>query len=503
MAIAYRPPQVTVEEIVSPTIAPLLAVPASICVVGLSQGFQKRTDQVTLSGTTAHPLPNIPEDATLIEVLTVKDANDPSQGATDGSGYVETSDWTVQTGAKTVTRVGAGDIADGAVVNIAYTYVPANYYYATRLSDMGSVETRYGSAYSADGTEINSPLSYAAAVAFENGASEVVCQPLFKRATPGDPDTAQGQPDATQAAATATWQDTLFALRDIEDINVIVPIVGQSMTNVDDARQLAVLSIVQDHIKYMKDNDQYIIGIFGEDSSTSGSVGQKLTLRSHASTLANRYGGDLAEQTVFVSPSRFVRSLPLLGQSIFVGGQYVAVAVAGMLAANDVSTSLTRKQLSGFNLVADARQKLDKNADAQVGLMVIEQRGLAVQVRHSITLDNTATARRELSVVRAKHRVIESVRDTLDTQIIGHVIADGNAPLVVRAAVISVLEQLRQDRDIVDYSEVEAHVVTLDPSKIEVRFAYRPAFPLNYIDVKFSLDLTTGDVTPGNTDTSV
>lgn len=503
MAIAYRPPQVTVEEIITPTISPLLAVPASICLVGLSQGFQTRTDQLTLTGTAAIPLPNIPQDATLSAVLTVKDANDPSKGAADGSGYVVTTDYTVQSGGKTVTRVGAGGIADGTVVNVTYTYVAANYYVATRLADMGSVESRYGSAYTADGSGINSILSYAAAVAFENGASEVVCQPLFVRGTPGDPNTAQGQPNATQAAATSTWQDTLFGLRDIEDINVIVPVIGQSAANVDDARQLAILSAVQDHVKYMKDNDQYIVSIFGEDSSVSSSVAQKATLRSHANSLGGRYGGDLAEQTVLVSPSRFVRSLPLLGQSTFVGGQYAAVAIAGMLAANEVSTALTRKLLSGFNQVADNRQKLDKNADAQVGLLVIEMRGNNVQVRHAITLDTTATERSELSVVRAKHRVVESVRDTLDTQIIGHVLADGNAPFVVRAAVISVLEQLRQDRDIVDYSEVEARAVTLNPSKVEVRFSYRPAFPLNYIDVKFSLDLTTGDVTPGNTDTSL
>lgn len=503
MANAYRPPQVTVEEIVSPSIAPLLAVPASICLVGLAQGFQTRTDQLTLSGTTATPLPNIPEDATLQAVLSVKDANDPSKGAADGSGYVVTTDYTVQTGGKTVTRVGAGAIADGRVVNVTYTYVSATYYVPTRLSDMGSVETRYGPAYTADGTAVNSTLSYAAAIAFENGASEVVCQPLFTLATPGDPNTAQGQPNATQAAATATWQDTLFSLRDIEDINVIVPLIGQSMTNVDDARQLAILSVVQDHVKYMKDNDQYIVALLGEDSSAASTVAQKTTLRAHAVSLGARYGGDLAEQTVLVSPSRFVRSLPLLGQSVFVGGQYVAVAVAGLLAANDVSTALTRKPLSGFNAVADPRQKLDKNADAQVGLMVIEQRGAAVRIRHSITLDTSSTERNELSVVRAKHRVVESVRDTLDTQIIGHVIADGNAPLVVRAAVISVLEQLRQDRDIVSYSEVESRAVTLDPSKVEVRFSYRPAFPLNYINVKFALDLTTGDVTPGNTDTSL
>lgn len=503
MAIAYRPPQVTVEEVVSPAISPLLATPASIALVGLTQGYQVRTDTITLNGTTATPLPSIPTDATLDSVVAVKDANDPSKGATDGSGYVVTTDYTVQSSNKTITRVGAGDIEDGTVVNVTYRFVPSNYFDPIRLADLGSVESRFGSAYTSDGTAINSHVSYAAAIVFENGASDVIIQPLFTRDTPGDPNTDRNQPDDTQAAATATWQDTFYNLRDIEDINVLVPIIGQSAENVDDARQLALLSAAQDHVKFMADNDQYIILIGGEDSSTSSSVAQKATLQSHANTLRGRYGGELAEQTVFISPSRFVRALPLLGQSVYVGGQFAAAAIAGMLASRPVSSALTRQAVSGFNAVADARTKLDKDADAAAGLFVIEQRGLGVQVRHSITLDTSQTARRELSVVRAKHRVIESVKDTLETQVIGQVIADGMAPLIVRSAVISVLEELRQARDLVAYSDVEARPTELDPTRIEVRFSYRPAFPLNYIDVRFALDLTTGDISPTNSVTPV
>jgi hypothetical protein len=46
----------------------------------------------------------------------------------------------------------------------------------------------------------------------------------------------------------------------------------------------------------------------------------------------------------------------------------------------------------------------------------------------------------------------------------------------------------------VDYSGVEAKLVSLDPTTIQVRFSYRPSFPLNYVDVKFSIDMTAGTV---------
>lgn len=506
MALAYVPPGVSVQELVSPNVAPLLASPANVCVVGKSRGYRIRTDQVTLTDVGGSPapisLPGIPSDATLSTVISVKDALDPTKGAVDGSGYVVTTNYTVNTTNKTITRVESGSSSDdlqaGAVVNVTYTYLPADYFVATRLDSFAAVEERYGPAWATSGNAIETPVTYAAQQAFENGAAEVVVQPLFARSTPGDPTTDRVQPpsDASFASVT-TWQDTLYALRDIEDINVLVPAVGQSQTSVTDSAQLAIFKAFKDHIYFMRAEDQYIVGVFGEDSSASNSVATQSTLRAHATELKARYGGAVAQHTVFVEPSRFARQSPITGVRVTVGGQYVAAELAGALASQPVSQTLTRASLSGVEEVLVPRLKSDKNANAQAGLTVIEQRGRSVQVRHAITLDDTNTSTRELSVVRAKHRMIESVRDTIDTQIIGKVIADDQAPLVVRGAVIGVLEALRGDGDLAGYRNVDARTVSFDPTTIEVRFSYRPAFPVNYVDIVFSLDLTNGGVVTG------
>jgi hypothetical protein len=199
---------------------------------------------------------------------------------------------------------------------------------------------------------------------------------------------------------------------------------------------------------------------------------------------------------VVISPTKFSRALPNSGKQIFLGGQYMAAAIGGMLASRAVSQALTRKIVSGFISVVDPRDLQEKNADAAAGLMVIENVRGNLMVRHGVTLDTSSVQNRELSVVRAKHRMVESIRDTIDRQIIGNVIADGNAPNVVSSTVSMVLESLRQDRDLVDFSGVEARYVSLDPTTIEVRFSYRPAFPLNYVNIVFSIDLTTGNLTP-------
>lgn len=499
MSLDYRPPSVTITEEVSPQISSSLATPAVPCLVGVAAGSQTRTDQFVLSGTTATRLPNLPEGATLQAITSVIDSYDPSKGASDGSGYVLTTDYTTVAANGTITRVAAGGIADGRVVNVTYRYVDSTYYEAQSHRDLASIEAKYGTALKSDGTGINSALSYAASIAFENGASEIVLQPLFKLTTPSDPLSVRLQPNATEVANSATWSTTLASLRARDDVNLITPVIGQSDTSVGDSTLLSIFQVIQDHIRYMQTQDQFIVGIFGEDKSASNTVASAATIRSHATTLKGRYGGLTAQQTVLLNTAKFSKSLPSTGQAIVLGGQYAAVALQGAVASRSVSSSLTRKYLSGLNSILDPRGLQDKNLDAQAGLLVLDQKGQNIQVRHAITLDDSSSATRELSVVRAKHRMIESLRDTIDTQIIGQIVADNQATDQVATTITAVLESLRQGKDIVDYGNVSARLLTNDPTTIEVKFSYRPAFPINYVNISFSIDLSAGTVTTDTT----
>jgi hypothetical protein len=501
MTPAYIPPGVSVDELLSPSITSNLASPTTIGLVGLSAGAITRTDFVTLTGTATVTLPSIPTDATMATVVSVKDS-DPTKAA---AGYNVNTGYTVTTSSATnadqavvsltnhtIARNGTATtvIPDGNSVYVTYTYTTADYYSPIRLDNMSDIQDRFGSAWDSTGTAINSPLSHAAQVAFENGASDLILQPLFFNNAG-----VKQQPTSTQAAAQATWADNFTALREIDDINVVVPVAGQSQANVTDAAQLAIIQTAQDHAKYMLDQEQYVVILAGEDASTSSLNATQATIQSHASTLQARYGGTLSEQTVLINTAKFLRPQPgSFGGNFYVGAQFVAAGLAGMLAARSASQSLTRKIVSGFVGIADPRSKIQKNADAAAGLLVLEQKARLVQVRHAITLSTASTAKRELSVVRAKHRMIESLRDTLDS-LIGEVIADDTAPGVVASAIRNVLEALRGAGDLVAYSDIQARTTSLDPTIIEVRFSYRPAFPINYINIVFSLDLTTQTLT--------
>lgn len=492
---AYVPPGVTVSEVVDPSISPLLATASTVGLIGLAEGFITKTDTVMLSGEAAVTLPGVETTDSMgtEAVLIVVDAINPSisEGLSEHKYAEGKTGFIFSNTAHTIKRGAESLIPDGSTVYVTYKYVPAAYFEPVLLSNLNDVTNRFGSLYKADGETVNSPLSYGAAVAFENGAQELVLQPLYylnsgKRQAPTE----------VQAAESGTWAKNFENLRDITTINLIVPVVGQSQANVNDAAQLSIIQAAQDHAKFMKSQQQYIFVVAGEDSSASSGVATAATVRTHAQTLAARYGEEMAEQTVIVNLSKFFRSTPAAeGTQVGVGGQYMACAIAASIAARPISSSLTRKAVSGFTAVGERRELAAKNADAASGLLVVESKGNVIQVRHGITINTKGgAAKREISVVRAKHAVVESLMDTIETQVIGTVIADAEAPLIVRAVVISVLEELRLAGDIVGYESVQAAISSLDPTTVEVRFSYRPAFPVNYVDISFSLNLSTGSL---------
>jgi|GEM_PF-2035369 len=405
---------------------------------------------------------------------------------------------------KTITPSSATDypqIDNGDIINVEFTYYAKNYWDAKRFDNMSDIETRYGRAYTDDQKYVYCQITLAASIAFENGASNVIIQPVFYQDTDGS----KRQPTTTELVAiTNTWAKTLEALRAIDNIGIIIPISGQrdnysidastptpSVPLSDDV-QISILKTVQSHIAYQyTENDEIIIGVFGEDGTDGTSYATQADLQGHAAQLRATYNGAYAQQVVLISPSKFDKYSPN-GTLLNLGGQYAAAAVAGMLSSRAVSSSLTRKNIIGFNNINDSRTKTQKIDDSKNGLFVIEQKGILIQIRHALTTDVTSVAKSELSVVRAKQKMVNSLRKTVDEQIIGTVVADNNAPLVIGSAITGVLNRMVDDKEIVGFSDVQSRTLTLNPTTVEVRFNYRPAFPVNYIQIGFSVDLNNG-----------
>lgn len=377
----------------------------------------------------------------------------------------------------------------GQVV-VEYQATPTTYWLPTRHFSLADIEDQYGAAFNSDGS-VNSPLSFGALLLFDEGASSVVCQPLFA-VSGGEKVVASGQ--------VADWQTTLESLRDIEDVNVIVPLLSTGSLPSNDALSLSILQAVRSHIAYMRVNASTdVVCIAGEDGTGSG-TGSPATLQAHGEVL-----GLSSEKINFglVTPGSFGYSNPVSGTTTNIGGQYAACAFAGNMAGRGIAASMTRKPIGSLRTVNVIRSKRDKDEDAAHGLIVLESQNGLVRVRHSITTatasPSTTAAERELSVVRAKFYVIREVRRILDTQVVGEIPADDNAPFTVQVLVSNILQNLISSGVIAGFNpaSVQARRLVSNPTAIEVRFTYQPNLPLNNISIKFSLDLTSGLITEG------
>ena len=437
----------------------------------------------------------------LESVISVYSATNPAEGENNGKGFKETTAYKVDKELGAVVRINGGLITANQLVNVTYTYVPAGYYNPIRLYNFNEVQNRFGNALEKNEKgEYTSPLSLAAQKAFESGAGNLILQPLFHLSGGTEPEynasgfiTNAEQPSAIQNAEAKTWEGTLKALNLVEAIDIIVPVVGQAQKEVKDGTMNSIFSALLGYEQYRAIEEQFIYGVFGEDSTTGEALETKLW--EHARNIRSYAGGKLAAQNLLVNGGNFSISLPEGGEAN-IGGQYMAAAIAGALASRPVASSLTRKGITGFTKVRDLRTPAQKNEDAGEGLFVIEQiQGGQIRCRHAISLDNThGASRSEVSVVRAKFLMVESVKDTLENEIIGQIIADGNSPITVRSAIVGVLSALQSAGDIVGFATPVVQIASLEPTTITASFSYRPAFTLNYINIVFALDLSSQTV---------
>lgn len=454
----------------------------------------KHTDvQVQLNNLSTVALGN---NITAITVKTQAGANTAvtsalyTKGSTTDGDYIiagSGATTTIQRSAGTTTIGGAND---KLAVRVTYNATPSDYWLPTRCFTQYDVEQKYGPAWDSSGNILN-PLSFAASMCFANGANSIVLQALFTSGTPN-----------TNPAGTLTdWENTLTNLYNIEDINVVVPIISTTelSTQPSDTLSLQIFEAVQNFVAYMAQNqNQLVIAICGEDA-TGGVLASPTTLQTHAASLGanDPYG----EFIVFLSPATFAIGNPVTGLTTNIGGQYVAAAVAGMLSRYAVQTPLTRKQVNVLTSVNVARTEAQKDQDASNGCLVIEAKQGRIQVRDAITTSQVSISSRALSVVRAKHFMMENIRQVLDSQVVGQIVLDDQANFTVQLLVQNELELLVEQATIVSYDAIQCTQDPNDPTALDVRFSYLPAYPLNRVSISFSIDQSSG-VTFNTTTTS-
>lgn len=453
----YQDPGVSIQELETPILSAISIAPTVIGIVGDSQRFRSNRETRQLFGTTPIELARL-------------GVNEASVVVTDrftGQVYNLTTDYTVASVAgedtlsdtaddvTSITRVDTGDIPDGAQLNITYNFTDPNYFKVNIYSDYDDVRDRFGAPFDTTGS-VNSEVSLAAFLAFLNGAGQVAVSPI---------DAAASTP------TTEEWSNAISALSDVPQVNVVVPVSSDA----------SVQALVQTHVQTQSNLGKLRRAFFGRFNVS-------------VDVLKSAAAGYSDSRISLVGPSKVDFFEGNSGQTIQLGGEYVAAAVAGALAKFGPGVPLTRKTIRGFSISRQESENIVEEAQQSGLLYLYQRRSGEVVVRHGLTTNMSNIYSRELSIQTAKDRLVTLVQDSIDTEnLIGSIITE-DTPQLVASTVINALDTARSAQLIFDFSNVKFRQPASNPTTIQVRFQYKPTLPLNYIDVAFGIDTDTGSI---------
>lgn len=368
----------------------------------------------------------------------------------------------------TVTRTLDGALEENLPVRITYNYVTDSYFEARSFYDFDDVRDAFGPAFDKNG-KIISELTLAAQFAFVNGASHVVLSPL--------------QVEGTSEATLDDYVKALNKLANVPSISVVCSASGDPK----------VFSSVKQHVVNQSNNASERRAILGLDGTKEAySTGDRLVK-----------AGELSQQRVaLVSPSRFGYFESQTNDVVEIGSQFIACGIAGYSVSQSPSQPLTRKNIEGISTFPEEEVDQVKTQESAGGLMVVERtRRGTVRIRHGVTTNPSTLLTREWSIIGQEDAMAIRMRNLLDDDgIIGSPI-DDTTLINVKASADTALQSLVRDEVIRDYQELKVRQTPEQPDVIEIRYEWRASVPLNYIVVRYSINMSTGELLDSGSET--
>ena len=469
----YRPPGVYSVAAPGPQLGVNSSAPTAPGIFGVSVGYQAFLESITISADLDSTTPAVQRTFAQkgIKTSTIEVRN-PSSGAVYALGTDYTivrvaagADSTVNTrdDLYALQRVPVGGhIHVTDVVEVRYRYTDTAYFDPHVFYDYDDVRDFYGDPFDGAGN-IQSELTLATKFAFDNGAYQIVC-------------VAVDSVDPTNPL-TGEYNAALQKLEDNELVALVIPATGIQ----------PIQALVSQHVSAQSNNKHERRAILGRDGSSSIVTASQRII--DAQNLTN-------ERVAMIAPSAFNYYSPELSKEIPLGAQYMAAALAGLTVSLSPAMPLTRKRVKGFTSVVEIEQDGQKDLEAQNGLMVIEKtRRQIMWVRHGVTTNPADLLVREWSIIGQSDAMVYRIRDYLENDdLIGQPILDYTL-LNVKASAESALQSLIRDSIIRDYVGLKVRQTQQNPDVLEVAYSWLPAFPLNYIVVRYAVTLSTGDIT--------
>lgn len=137
-----------------------------------------------------------------------------------------------------------------------------------------------------------------------------------------------------------------------------------------------------------------------------------------------------------------------------------------------------------------------KDALSSGGVAVIEPTfDATLEVCHGVTTKVGTIYEREFSLVRAQDQILSRMLASFkNSGLIGAALTVTTL-LSIKSIAMGVLNTLLEQGTIQDYQGVGVRSLGVDPSVVEVKFSYKPSYPLNYIIIRFGIDTDTGQLT--------
>jgi len=300
----------------------------------------------------------------------------------------------------------------------------------------------------------------------------------------GDPD------DPTPAEWYTAFIDVLPILEqlDTEQCRYIVP-----MTTLGDEAGEEDYDIFNDYLFHVDEMSltsqrRWRMIVRGKAATPSAS---NSTVRDAFKTQAEGYRfHNSARRMIVASPGEIYRIIrdPDTGiatRTLF-DGSVLAAATAGRICSwNNPAVPITMKDFAAIQFTR-IFSNADMNYMAANGVCVYWYKGESLKCRHGITCDLTNANTQEISVVEIEDWIKVQAIFVLENRYIGSIIVGGLTESI-RATLVAHWEGLVRAQNIADFDQGSITVTQneTDPRIIDVYGRIKPAYPLNWIDIRF------------------
>lgn len=484
----YQTPGVYVQQTNNAALVSVNSTALNICIVSsgtLPNATTTEKFQTTTSGAQTFTLA---QSSAIGSSLAMTNNSTGATVASGSMGVTPTGSWTVS--GTTLTTSG---FSTNTWLNATYNYPSAAFNTVYQFSDFNTLQNTFGApfTYISGTASVNSPISLASYLAFQNGAQLISCVLV-----------SGGSADNFFSVISGAITNAGSA------IDVLVPLCYDTQYNTA-VTSSGLYPAISNWLNAQANNGIYQRAFLGLDSTVTagGSVntqgGLLNTVKNIAASIPNQRLALVAPDQITINPG-LNSATGLATGTVNIAGYYLAAALAGtFVGQTDVYIPITRKQVNGFSSIPNQISTADSNSLQAYGSTVVRQeRDGTMYVRHGLTTNTTNWLTQEISISAIGDRLADRVQSALEQSgIIGGVMTP-NTLATLQTIVASVLIQAQTDNLIQSYQNLT--YVVVPPTSVNVTFQYSPTYPLNYVNVNFSLNAQTGSLqynvqTPTNT----